>query len=161
MEQKISKYQLLFTFKLKRFKINKLFYITLYKSVTKRISKTKAKLCSLATKACLKARWQHLASTSAEQRREASNASTTSAHLGGICQRGLSLLTNFSKKKAILTEYLLLISDIQKYSSDCFQFKLNKPAGKKIKTKNDFPLRNQRTCIYSNVMQQTTRNSKY
>lgn len=67
------------------------------------------------------------------------------------------------KKKAILTEYLLLVSDIQKYSSDCFQISLNKPAGKKKKkeNKNGFPLRNQRTCIYSNVTQQITRNLKY
>lgn len=123
--------------------------------MTKRISKTKAKLCSLATKACLKARWQHSAGAPAEQRREASKCinyictikrylSKRSVHVNKPLQK---------KKKAILTEYLLLVSDIQKYSSDCFQIKLNKPAGKKTKTKNGFPLRNQRTCIYSNVMQ--------
>lgn len=37
------------------------------------------------------------------------------------------------KKRAILAEYLLPANDTQKYSSDCFQISLNKPAGKKKK----------------------------
>lgn len=54
-------------------------------------------------------------------------------HNEEVSVRGLSTWTNISKKKATLAEYLLPANDTEKYSSDCFQISLNKPAGKKKK----------------------------
>lgn len=48
-----------------------------------------------------------------------------------LSKRSVHLNKHLQKKKAILAEYLLLANDTQKYSSDCFQISLNKPAGKK------------------------------
>lgn len=160
-KETVSKYQLLFTFKLKRFRINKLFYITLYKSVTKkRISKTKANVMFFGHKRLLGGQTAALGWTEERSFKCINYICTIRRYLSEVCPCGQTSPQK-KKKKAIITEYLLLISDIQKYSSDCLQIILNKPAGKKIKTENGFPLRNQRTCIYLNVIQQTTRYSKY
>lgn len=86
-----------------------------------------------------------------------------------LSQRSVHLnrhLQKKEKKRAILAEYLLPANDTQKYSSDCFQISLNKPAGKKkkkikIKQNIGFLLEIKRTCINLNVMQETTRYSKY
>lgn len=147
VERNSSKYQLLFTFKLKWFRINTLFYITMYKSVIKkkkRISKTKADVMFFGYRSLPGGQMVALGWTEERSFRCIHCICTMKRYLSEVCPPGQTSPKKKSNTSWIFTSRKWYTEVFQWLFSNQFKQASRKEEKKKNqnKTKDWFPLRN-------------------